>query len=1046
MACHLIFRHLHFDHSKVLLTSQNGWGLLSREQVNLHKPLTSGSFKATAQQLEVILHTIDEALMVQDRNYNCVYANDLAARICGFQNAEEFKNTPVEDVLDTVELLTEDGKEFPRELLTARRVLNGEDRAEVVYKTRYRRTGEEMWSKVTSRPIRDESGKPVFAVTVFRDITEEYRAKEHSKFLAEVSSAFAGSLELIKVVEVLGQMIVPKVADWFGVDLVNDKGILEPIFAANLNSQKVALAYEMRRRYPPDPKAHMGTYKVLHTGEPEMMEEIPDELLKLTAFDEEHYRMIAELDLKSYVIVPLRVREKIIGVINFCQSASRRRFDKTDLKLLSEVAYRAGLAIENARLFKEAQTEKSRAQKSEERLGLALNGSRLGLFEWMIEEDHLYFSDRAREIFNIRAEDFKGSFYQDFLPRVHPDDAENVRSEVDKAVKDRTVYSLEYRMNVDSNGLSRWIHARGQTYYDQSGKPIRMVGTAADITERKLAEERQQRMEQKVAKLYSISSQLLKAVTPVEIAQIVVQEGLKAIDAQAATMTSFDSATEDIQFLYAHGYSKESVGFWPKLSLDSKTPISDAILYTRPIVLFSQEEIVRKYPTLAVSPEIKLRTAMVVIPLMAHDQCLGSIGFSFNKLNPLRPSLIDYMQTLADHAAQALDRARIFEEAQEERMKAHKANQAKSLFLANMSHEIRTPMNAILGFSKLLNEDSIPSNDKSEYIRRIQLNGDHLLHLIDDILDLSRVEAGHMKVEDRSFALKDLISDIEHSLKVLVANKNIQVRLEVDESLPKVVQTDPVRLKQILMNLVGNSAKFTTQGFIALKVFTDSDRKNLRFHVEDSGPGIPTSVQGQLFKPFSQGDDSITRKFGGTGLGLVLSRKISELLGGDLTLVRSEKDKGALFEVFIPLKESTVEVTPDLESSQNIVPSVQKALRVLLVEDVYDNQLLVDLYLKKADISLTIANNGVEALQKFKESNFDLVLMDIQMPLMDGLEATRRIRALGFRGPIIALTAHALPEEIKNSVQAGCDGHLTKPISKNVLLEQIKKYAPFSRI
>lgn len=999
-------------------------------------------FRDADLQLKAIVESVGEAIMVQDRNFQCVYANELAAKICGFNSAEEFINTKVENVLDRVQLLTEDGQPFPREQLTARKVLNGEKHAIAVYRSREVKTGIELWAKATSRPILDIHNQVAYAVTVFRDITTEKEAEIHAKFLADVSNMFASSLDYKKTLASLGDLVVPKLADWYGIELVNDQGILEIIHTVNVDPEKTKVAIEMRQKYPSLVDANSGAYKVLKTGIPEIVEEISQSQLEGYARSQKHLEMLKILNLKSYVIVPIKVREQIIGVMHFCHSSPERRFSKADVNLLLEVAYRTGLAVENVRLFTEAQAEKARAINSEERLQLALEGSAIGLWEWHIQSDKLFFSDRCLEIFGVRREDFHGSFYKDFTQFLQPDEVNRVVAAVEESVQKRFPYTIEYKIITPPGKPEKWVHARGQTYYDNSGKPYRMVGTVIDISSRRESETARRRIEQKVSQLHVISSMLSKAISPQDIAKIIVTKGLEVVGAVAGSIVMFDADKKTLRYLYSNGYSKKVMDMWPVLNIDQDLPIPESIRTGEPVIVKSLQEQHARYPSsyLRDDEEHDVKHSFGSFPLQVQGEVIGALGLSFNHEQEFRPSLVEYLKTLADQAAQALDRARVYEEAQEERLNANKASQAKSLFLANMSHEIRTPMNAILGFSKLLREEQVTDLEKEEFLRRIEANGDHLLHLIDDILDLSRVEAGQMRIDEQPISLKELVKDVHQSLQGLVTEKNIKTELILDPNLPEEIISDSVRIKQILMNLVGNSAKFTHEGFIKIKADCDLRKKEIYFQIEDSGAGIDPQTQSQLFKPFSQGDASITRKYGGTGLGLILSRKIAEAFGGSLQLVRSEKEKGTVFKIVLPIRSEPAEGVLKKEKNKIIEPVMDKKLKVLLAEDVIDNQVLINLYLRSSNIKLSLANNGLEVLQKVAEDKFDLILMDIQMPQMDGLETTRRLRTQGFKGPIIALTAHALQEEIKNSVAAGCNGHLTKPISKNVLLEQIYKY------
>ncbi len=374
---------------------------------------------------------------------------------------------------------------------------------------------------------------------------------------------------------------------------------------------------------------------------------------------------------------------------------------------------------------------------------------------------------------------------------------------------------------------------------------------------------------------------------------------------------------------------------------------------------------------------------------------------------------------------------------------AENANQAKMQFLANMSHEIRTPMNSILGFSDLLDSDDASIEQTKEYIARIRANGKQLLHLINDILDLSKFEAGRIPIQRSSFSLNALVNDVISSFLPTLKAKGLQLKLSLpDQTIPH-IYSDGARISQILINLLSNSIKFSDQGQIQVLVSSqnlESDRLGILIEVKDSGIGISNDNQKELFKPFSQGDSSIARKFGGSGLGLALSKHIAEALGGQLELKKSAAAEGSHFTFYFPTEKST-SLGAEKISSQKFLEAGSKLefknKKILLTEDSADNAFLICHYLRPYGIEVDVATDGQQAIQQFRLKDYDCILMDIQMPGVDGLQATRQIRELGYKKPIVALTAHALPAEAERSMEAGCSLHLTKPISKSVLISAL---------
>jgi signal transduction histidine kinase/CheY-like chemotaxis protein len=396
-------------------------------------------------------------------------------------------------------------------------------------------------------------------------------------------------------------------------------------------------------------------------------------------------------------------------------------------------------------------------------------------------------------------------------------------------------------------------------------------------------------------------------------------------------------------------------------------------------------------------------------------------------------SRIDWRKKKEAELSQALDEARAAKQA------ADAANRAKSEFLATMSHEIRTPMNGIVGLTALALEGPL-SADQREHLSAVQQSADGLLAIINDILDLSKIEAGQMQLEATPFDLPELLAGVLKVVSFNARTKGVELSLDIAADVPRHVIGDPTRVRQVVLNLVGNAIKFTQQGSVVVRVRKqqhDMLGLMLRFEVQDSGIGIPADKREAIFQPFSQADSSTTRRYGGTGLGLTICRRLVQMMGGEIG-VDSTVGVGSTFHFTARLELAS---QAQLEKRAEVL-APQRKLNVLLVEDHPINQMLAVMLLERAGHRVGVAATGLDGIAQWRSLSPDLILMDVQMPVMDGLEATRRIREAEAaeklpRTPIIAMTANAFAEDRDACLAAGMDAYLSKPVKPETMHEAI---------
>ncbi|OUR90212.1 hypothetical protein A9Q81_19655 [Gammaproteobacteria bacterium 42_54_T18] len=440
--------------------------------------------------------------------------------------------------------------------------------------------------------------------------------------------------------------------------------------------------------------------------------------------------------------------------------------------------------------------------------------------------------------------------------------------------------------------------------------------------------------------------------------------------------------------------------------------------------------------------EVNSKISAYEFELLTKDKHIIWGSISIRKIPPTQDE-----DTFYEGSIRNITERKAKEKAEKDKKDAYAATQAKTDFLANMSHEIRTPLTAIIGFSESIRDDNITQESHDNFIATIIRSGQHLLHVINEILDLSKIEANKLEVESIPVDLFSLVYEVQSFFEMKARSQGLSFFIHYEFPLPRTFISDTTRLKQVLLNLCSNALKFTDTGSINIEVACHKEQEKISFCVVDSGIGMTQDQQAKVFSAFTQADSSTTRTHGGTGLGLSIAKKLAQLMGGDITL-ESEECIGSRFTVNISsgcLDDAqwiTNDIDARLTQEDNIGDAIVPVLEgnILYAEDNQDNQHLIGMLARQTGADITIVENGKDALSTALKDEFDLVLMDIQMPVMNGTTATRLLRENGFKKPIVAITANLMDHEIKSYIEAGCNDYLSKPVQRHRFYDVLKQY------
>jgi len=645
-----------------------------------------------------------------------------------------------------------------------------------------------------------------------------------------------------------------------------------------------------------------------------------------------------------------------------------------------------------------------------DRFKRAIEGASDGLWDFDPTTNNVWYSEQFKKLLGLTPDryDSFAPVLRSFVDRLHPDDKNRTMEAVREHLVNGAPYDVEYRLRLES-GEYRWFGARGQSNRDKNDNVVRMSGSITDIHEQHLAQTR-----------LDLATQAA---------------GIGLWDWDVPSGETFFNDTFYTMLGYEPGELPMTVDTWKGLVHpdDLSAAIDDVKAHLKgETPLYKNEHRLRCND----DSWLWIRDIGEVVEWQIDGTPKRMIGVHV-EVQELRDALVEVQA----------------------------ASQAKSEFLANMSHEIRTPMTAILGYADMLCDDGellADPRQSTEAIQSINANANHLLTVINDVLDVSKIEAGQMGVEKIDTSPAIVVEEVVKLVSARARGKGVEFRVSYETGIPALIQTDPTRLRQILLNLCGNAIKFTDVGSVTVKVDCDPEARQVRFRVADTGIGMtPEQLDAVAsFAAFTQADPSMTRKFGGTGLGLRISSSLAAILGGSME-VESILGEGSTFTVSVDTGDLTstrwiepMSVCSILEAEARASQRVSKGdcteqplkgIRILLAEDGRDNQRVIYFHLERAGAEVNICENGRIAVEDIENSEPEslphVILMDMQMPELDGYETTRVLRDAGFAMPIVSITAHAMEGDRERCLSAGCDDYLTKPIDKKELVDTCVRYA-----
>ena len=878
-----------------------------------------------------ILDSITHPFVVHDADWRFRYINEAAAAVFR-QSPRASHDPPIGRVLWEVypDIV---GTAFEREMRRA-----AAERRPLTFEALYPARGE--WLALSCFPLADGG-----LATQWIDITARRRAEEADRYLTRAGQVLGSSLDYETTLRQLAQVVVPELADWCAVHIVEEDGVPRELAVAHVDPEKVAWASEISRRYPPRHDAPTGVPNVLRTARPEIYPDITDEMIVGGAVDDEHLRLSRQLGLKSALIVPLVSNQRAIGALTLVSAESGRRYSEQDLPLASELARRAATAVEHARLHRQAVASGAAAQRAMRSvnrlysLATRLTGAATptAVADAVLAEAAETFSVERGTV-SLIAED--GDTTRAVAAFGYGEETlREWRSYSLRGTISATRESVETGRGVFIESLAdaRARYPAIAPFFEAAGTetavvlPILTDGRArgvitlawtkvhtipADEREfmerfavqsgqafaRALAFEAERIARERTERLQGLTAALADAGSEREVAHIVVSHLRDVLEPAAVAIFRVEDDEDrrpHLVMIHESGVDEARRARYQTLSLQGDSPLAELVRQRETVFLSDAAAFQARFPEWPASRRAVGQQAWVGIPLVASTgRPLGAFALGFVEARSFDPDLRRSIDSIGDQATQAFERVRLLETEHAARQAAEEANRAKTQFLATMSHELRTPLNAISGYAELLSLGlrGPTTPEQQEDLGRIMRSQRHLLSVINDILNFARLETGHLEYHLTDVPAAELLGDLESLIRPQLAAKQLELSYEpVSDDI--VVRADAEKVRQVLLNLMANAVKFTAPGG-QIWISCEQDDAHVYVRVTDTGIGIPTDRRGAIFEPFVQLHRTLAQPSEGTGLGLAISRDLARGMGGELT-VESEPGMGSTFTLVL---------------------------------------------------------------------------------------------------------------------------------------------------